>query len=84
MKDSNRNQPFIYKADQIIDFYYGKFRCQKVRPVVMMLCATWYHLYNLKNVKNIHGGVILLEVVGFSLLLYKKYHSSMGVFHVIF
>ena len=26
----------------------------------MMLCAIWYHLYNLKNVKNIHGGVLLL------------------------
>ena len=23
------------------------------------LCI-WYHLYNLKNVKNIHGGVLLL------------------------
>ena len=25
-----------------------------------MLCAIWYHLYNLKNVKNTHGGVIIL------------------------
>ena len=25
-----------------------------------MLCAVWYHLYNLKNVKNAHGGVLLL------------------------
>ena len=25
-----------------------------------MLCAIWYHLYNLKNVKNIHGGMLLL------------------------
>ena len=24
-----------------------------------MLCAIWYHLYNLKNVKNIHGGMLL-------------------------
>ena len=23
-------------------------------------CANWYHLYNLKNVKNIHRGVLLL------------------------
>ena len=22
-----------------------------------MLCANWYHLYNLKNVKNTHRGV---------------------------
>ena len=26
-----------------------------------MLCAIWYHLHNLKNVKNTHGGVLLLE-----------------------
>ena len=34
----------------------------------VMLCAIWYHLYNLKNVKNIHGGVLLL--VNFYLQLY--------------
>ena len=26
----------------------------------VMLCAIWYHLYNLKNVKSNHGGVLLL------------------------
>ena len=26
----------------------------------MVRCANWYHLYNLKNVKNTHGGVLLL------------------------
>ena len=25
-----------------------------------MLCAIWYHLYNLKNLKKTHGGVLLL------------------------
>ena len=25
-----------------------------------MLCAIWYHLINFKNVKNTHGGVLLL------------------------
>ena len=25
-----------------------------------MLCAIWYHLYNLKNVKNTYRGVLLL------------------------
>ena len=25
----------------------------------MMRCAIWYHLYNLRNVKNTHGGVLL-------------------------
>ena len=26
----------------------------------MMVCAIWYHLYNLKNVKNIYGGMFFL------------------------
>ena len=26
----------------------------------VMFCAIWYHLYNFKNVKNIHGEVLLL------------------------
>ena len=26
----------------------------------VMRCAVWYHLYNLKNMKNTHGGVLLL------------------------
>ena len=31
-----------------------------LRNIYMMLCAIWYHLYNLKNLKNTHGGVLLL------------------------
>ena len=27
-----------------------------------MRCAIWYHLYNLKNVKNTHRGVLLLVI----------------------
>ena len=26
----------------------------------VMRCAIWYHLYDLKNVKNTHGGVLIL------------------------
>ena len=28
--------------------------------IYVMLCAIWYHLYNLKNVKNTHEGLLLL------------------------
>ena len=27
----------------------------------VMRCAIWYYLYNFKNVKNTHGGVLILE-----------------------
>ena len=36
----------------------------------VMLCMIWYLLYNLKNVKSTHGGVLLSVI-----------NSSMGVFH---
>ena len=36
----------------------------------LMLCAIWYNLYNLKNVKITHGRMLLLVK-----------HSSMGAFH---
>ena len=29
----------------------------------VMLCAIWYHFYNLKNVKNTHGGVFTFSKV---------------------
>ena len=32
----------------------------------VMRCTIWYHLYNLKNVKKKHGGVLLL-VCNFSI-----------------
>ena len=25
----------------------------------MILCTIWYHLHNSRNVKNVHGGVLL-------------------------
>ena len=26
----------------------------------VVCCASWYHLYNFKNLKNTHGGVLIL------------------------
>ena len=34
---------------------------QKIRKYVMR-CTIWYHLYNLKNVKNNLGGVLILVI----------------------
>ena len=31
-----------------------------------MFCAIWYHLYNLKNVKNTHGEILLLVSCNFT------------------
>ena len=29
-------------------------------PIFVMRCTIWYYLYNLKNVKNTHGSVLIL------------------------
>ena len=34
--------------------------CKNEASSYVMLCAIWYHLYNLKNTKNTHGAVLLL------------------------
>ena len=31
-----------------------------VHTYIVMHCAIWHHLYNLKNVRNTRGGVLLL------------------------
>ena len=32
----------------------------------VVLCAIWYHSCNFKNVKNTHGGVLLLVACNFT------------------
>ena len=40
---------------------YGYFLCMlNHSQLFVMRCAIWYHLYNIKNAKNIHGAVLLL------------------------
>ena len=42
-----------------------------VTGIFVMHCAIWYHLYNLKSVKNTHGRVlILVKLQAWSLQLY--------------
>ena len=44
----------------------------------VMRCAIWYHLYNFKNVKNTHGGVLLLSFFT-SFKLYKWYQIAQNI-----
>ena len=37
-----------------------------------VLCAVWHHLYNLKNVKNIHNAVLLLVKLQTSICNFTK------------
>ena len=55
----------VFPCWYLIDWrliYWVQFSQRKslLSCLYMMHCAIWYHLHNLKNVKNIHGGVLLL------------------------
>ena len=47
---------------------HGNREKRFIRVSYVMFCAIRYHLYNSKNVKNTHGGVLLLV----SLQIYQK------------
>ena len=47
----------------------------------MLRCAIWYHLYKLKNVKNTHGGVLLLvklQAISFAQFQKREKHLWMS------
>ena len=48
------------------------------------LCTIWYHLYNLKNVKNTHEGVILLTKLQAEAFIFTKSNTLPWVFFTIF
>ena len=44
-----------------VNFIFKKFfSCIIFGYLNVIHCAIWYHLYNLKNVRNTHGGVLIL------------------------
>ena len=48
------------------------------------LCAVWYHLYNLKNVRNTHGGVLLLVKFQAEDCIFTKSNTHPRVFFTFF
>ena len=49
-----------------------------------MRCAIWYHLYNLKKVKNTHGGVLLLVKLQAKACNFTKSSTPPWVFFTFF
>ena len=49
-----------------------------------MRCTIWYHLYHLKNVKNTHGGVLLLVTLQTSSCNLNKSNTPPWVFFTFF
>ena len=58
----------------------GTFERDILGNSLVMLCAIWYHLYNLKIVKGTHGGVLLLVKLQVSACNFTKKNTSSWVF----
>ena len=67
-----------------------------VNKIYVMRCAIWYHLYNFKNMKITHGGVlILVKACSFTKIntppwviftffkLYKWYQIAQGTTYIV-
>ena len=44
-----------------------------------MFSAIWYHFYNLKNVKNTHGGMLLLVKMQAFGVEHEWFEEGMGI-----
>ena len=49
-----------------------------------MRCAIWHHLYNLKHMKNTHGGVLILVKLQASACNFTKINTPPWVFIHVF
>ena len=52
----------------------------EIGALFVMRCAIWYHLYNLKNMKKTHGGMLLLLKLQVTLLKVAILHGCFDVF----
>ena len=57
--DQAKTPKSFLSDDDVYTVLYDDLRITVLSQYVMH-CAIWYHLFNLKNVKNTHGGVLLL------------------------
>ena len=56
------------------------FNCKR-KSVFVVRYAIWYHFYNLKNVKNTHGGVLILKPA--TLLKLTLLHGFFSRFKIV-
>ena len=57
-KKRDQKDGFVSNVGILYDQKHN-YKSKKVEKYVMF-CAIWYHLYNLKNIKNTNGGVLHL------------------------
>ena len=80
---SRRYKKFAHHLESPSLFFWSSYTPTKIKqnknPYVMR-CAIWYHLYNLKNLKNTHGGVLILVKLPATLLKSTLLHGCFSRF----
>ena len=63
----------IFKSSSLyshpVHYIHIQFTMWTSSSLYVVRCAIWYHFFNLKNVKNSHGGVLILVKLQASLQL---------------
>ena len=72
------------KYDQYSEDHIAGCSCVSNKNALIMLCVVWYHLHNLKNMKNSHGGVLLLVQLQASVSNFTKSNTPPWLFFTFF
>ena len=59
-KAKNKNTKTTSVTLNLFRFFLKKVSIVDFEQVHMVCCTIWYYFYNLKNVKNTHGGKLIL------------------------
>ena len=60
MKDGQDRKHILRSFDLKLFLNGSCYHLMLFGTICVIFCAIWYHLYNFKNAKNTHGGVVLL------------------------
>ena len=76
--------PILILLFETVAIIIYTFFFQKRRSPYAMLCAICYYLYNLKNVENTHGGVVILVKLQVEVWNFTKINNPPWVFFTFF
>ena len=77
-------QFFVLVVTVVLSSVYLTHSSPYSHVLYVMLCRIWYHLYNLKSVKNTHGGVLLLVKFQASTCNFTENNAPPWVFFHVF
>ena len=75
---------FIFLSNQFFRNAQNIYLLEQLQVAYVMRCVIWYHSYNLKNVKNTHGGVLILVTLQALACNFTKSNTPLWGFFTFF